>query len=73
MLLLTAFLNLVFCLVVSNNSWGKSLLLKFFAPNVKVVPSLFLTASFSLLNCKFVSLTFILVYSTIYTMLFNKI
>ena len=43
-LLLRAFLNLVFCLVVNNNSCGCSSLLKFLIPNLNVAPSLDLTA-----------------------------
>ena len=43
-LLLRAFLNLVFCLVVNNNSGGVSFLLKFLKPNLNVAPSLDLTA-----------------------------
>ena len=43
-LLLRAFLNLVFCLVVNNNSCGSSSLLKFLIPNLNVAPSLYLTA-----------------------------
>ena len=45
-LLLIAFLNLVFCLVVNNNSCGTSSLLKFLIPNLNVAPSLDLTAFF---------------------------
>ena len=44
-LLLIAFLNLVLCLVVNNNSCGSSSLLNFFILIRKVAPSLFLTAS----------------------------
>ena len=43
-LLLRAFLNLVFCLVVNNNSCGQSSLLKFLIPNLNAAPSLDLTA-----------------------------
>ena len=43
-LLLIALLNLVFCLVVNNNSCGRSFLLKFLMPNLNVAPSLDLTA-----------------------------
>ena len=43
-LLLRAFLNLVFCLVVNNNSCGSSSLLKFLIPSLNVAPSLDLTA-----------------------------
>ena len=46
-LLLKAFLIFVFCLVVSNNSCGQSLPLNIFKLILKVVPVLFLTASFS--------------------------
>ena len=46
-LLLTAFLNLVFCLVVNNNSCGVSFLLKFLIPNLNVALSLDLTAFFN--------------------------
>ena len=63
-----AFLSLVFCLVVNNNSWGRFSLLKFFILIRKVVPSLFLAAFLNLLSCKFVSLTFTLVYSTNYNL-----
>ena len=43
-LLLIAFLSLVFCLVVNNNSCGSSSLLKFLMPNLNDAPSLDLTA-----------------------------
>ena len=43
-LLLRAFLNLVFCHVVNNNSCGRSSLLKFLVHNLNVAPSLDLTA-----------------------------
>ena len=43
-LLLIAFLSLVCCLVVNNNSCGSSSLLKFLIPNLNVAPSLDLTA-----------------------------
>ena len=64
-LLLIAFLNLVFCLVLNNNSCRSSSLLKFLIPNINVAPSLDLTAVFNLFNCTFVNLQFILLYSTI--------
>ena len=64
-LLLRAFLNLVFCLVVINNSCGYSSLLKFLIPNLNVAHSLDLTAFFNLFNCTFVNLQFISLYSTI--------
>ena len=43
-LLLIALRNLVFCLVVNNNSCGNSHLLKFLVPNLNDAPSLDLTA-----------------------------
>ena len=43
-LLLIALRNLVFCLVVNNNSCGCSSLLKFLIPNLNDTPSLDLTA-----------------------------
>ena len=55
-LLLIALRNLVFCLVVDNNSCGCSSLLKFLMPNLNVAPSLDLTAFFNLFNCTFVNL-----------------
>ena len=45
-LLLRAFLSLVFCLVVNNNSCGCSSLLKFLILNLNIAPSLDLTAFF---------------------------
>ena len=65
-LLLIAFLNLVFCLVLNNNSCGSSSLLKVLMPNLNIAPSLDLTDFFNLFNCTFVNLKFILAYSTIY-------
>ena len=72
-LLLRAFLNLVFCLVVNNNSCGCSSLLKFLIPNLHVAPSLDLTAFFNLFNCTFDHLQFTSRYSTVYKLqeLFN--
>ena len=61
-LLLAALRNLVFCLVVNNNSCGSSSLLKFLIPNLNDAPSLDLTAFFNLFICTFVNLQFILVY-----------
>ena len=61
-LLLTAFLNLVFFLLVNNNSCGRSSLLKFLIPNLNVTPSLDLTAFFNLFNCTFVNLQSTLLY-----------
>ena len=69
-LLLIAFLNLVFCLVVNNNSCGSSSLLKFLMPNLNVAPSLDLTAFFNLFNCTFVNLQFIMYYN--YLIYFNS-
>ena len=46
-LLLRAFLNLVFCLVVNNNSCGSSSLLKFLITNLNVALLLDLTAFFN--------------------------
>ena len=46
-LLLKAFFIFVFCLILSNNSSGKSFWLNIFRLIFKVVPVLFLTASFS--------------------------
>ena len=54
-----AFLSLVFCLVVNNNSCGSSSLLKFLMSNLNVAPSLDLTDFFNLFNCTFVNLQFI--------------
>ena len=71
-LLLIALRNLVFCLVVNNNSCGNSSLLKFLIPNLNDAPSLDLTAFLNLFIYTFVNLQFILVYSTIYILfLFN--
>ena len=57
--------NLVFCLVVNNNSCGCSALLRFLIPNLNVAHSLDLTDFFNLFNCTFVNLQFISLYSTI--------
>ena len=43
-LLLIALHNLVFCLIVNNNSCGRSSFLKFLMPNLNAAPSLDLTA-----------------------------
>ena len=66
-LLLNAFLNFAFSLVVSNNSLGKSFPSSIFKLILKVVPALILTAVFSFFSCASVNLTFTLLYSTIYT------
>ena len=52
-----AFLILVVCLAVRNNSCGNSSSGKFFLPIVNSVPVLFFAADFSLFNCVFVNLT----------------
>ena len=57
MLLAKAFLILVVCLVVRNNSCGNSSLSKFFLFNVNVVPVLFFVTDFNLFNHVFHSLT----------------
>ena len=56
-LLAKAFLFVVFCLVVKNNSWWKSSSWKFFLVILNVVPLLFFAADFNLFSCVFVSLT----------------
>ena len=59
--------SFVFCLVVSNNPWGRSLLLNILDLILRVVPVLFLTAVFSFFSCvsdNFISAS---LYSTIYT------
>ena len=66
-----AFLNLVFCLVVNNNSGGKSFPLNILIFILKIRLCLFLTAVFSLFNCESDSLAFTLLYSTIY--IFTKL
>ena len=65
-LLLNAFLSFVFCLVVSNNSCGKSFPLNIFKLILRVVPVLSLTAVFSFFSWVSDNLTFTLLYSTIY-------
>ena len=65
-----AFLILVVCLVVRNNSCGNSASSKFFLFNLNIVPLLFLAAVYNLFNCLFVSLTltpwyFALFYNTV--------
>ena len=58
-LLAKAFIILVVCFVVRNNSCGNSSSSNFFLFNLNIVPVLFLLIlSFNLLNCVFVSLTF---------------
>ena len=66
-LLLNAFFSLVFCLVVNNNSWGRSFPSNIFKFILKVVPVLSLTTVFSCFSCLSVNFTFTLLYSTIYT------
>ena len=51
MLLFIAFLILVACLVVKNNSCGKFCLLKSLEPILCVVPSLLFAAYFNLFTC----------------------
>ena len=68
-LLSFVFLNLVDCLVVNNNSWGKLFLLNILMFILKVAPVWFLTAVFSLFSCEFDNLTFTLLYTTIYIFL----
>ena len=57
-LLLNAFLSFVFCLVVSNNSCGKSFPLNIFKLIPRAVPVLFLTAVFSFFSWVPDNLTF---------------
>ena len=54
-----AFLNLVACLVVNNNSQGK-----LFPLNISI--HILLTVDFNLFSCESDNLTFTLFYSTIY-------
>ena len=56
-LIAKAFLILVVCLVVRNNSCDNSSSSKFFLFNVNIVPVLFFAADFNLFNYVFVSLT----------------
>ena len=57
-MLLNAFLNFVLCLVVNNNSWGRSFQLNIFKLILKFVPVLFLTAVFSFFSCVSFNFTF---------------
>ena len=66
-LLLNALLSFVFCLVVSNNSCGRSFPSNIYKLIHRVVPVLFLTAVFSLFSCVSVNFAFTLLYSTICT------
>ena len=50
-LLAKAFLILVVCLVVKNNSCGNSSPSKFFLFNLNIVPVLFFAADLNLFNC----------------------
>ena len=50
-LLLNAFLGFVFCLVVSNNSWGRSFPSSSFKLILRVVPVLFFTLILHLIYC----------------------
>ena len=63
-LFLNAFLNLVVCLVLSNNSWGKLFPWNILIFLLKVAPVWFLAALFSLFSCEFDNLTFTLLYPT---------
>ena len=65
-LLLNAFISVAFCLVVNNNSCGKSFPLKIFKRIFKIVPVLFLAAVFSFFSYISDNLTFSLLNSTIY-------
>ena len=60
------FLVLFFCLVVNNNSCGKSFPLKILKLIYRVVPVLSLTADFNFFSCVSDNLTFTLLCSTIY-------
>ena len=60
------FLVLFFCLVVNNNSCGKSFPLNIFKFILRVVPVLFSTAAFNFFSRVFDNLTFTLLYLTIY-------
>ena len=71
-LLLIAFLSLVFCLVVNNNSCRSSSLSKFLMPNLNVAPSLDLTAFFNLFNGTFVNLQFILLYQPLFIIIYDN-
>ena len=64
--LLNEFHTFVFCLVVSNNSCGKSFSANIFKFILRVVPVLSLTANFNFFSCVSDNLTFTLLYSTIY-------
>ena len=66
-LLLNAFLSFAFCLVVNNNSWGRSFSLNILKLILRVVPVFFLTAVFSFFRFVSVNFTLTLLYSTIYT------
>ena len=57
MLLAKAFLILVVCLVVRNNSCGNSSPSKFFLFILNIVPILFFAPDFNWFNCVFVSIT----------------
>ena len=66
-LLLNAFLSLVFFLILNNNSWGKSFSSNIFKFILKVVLVLFLTAVLSFFSCVSDNFALTLLYSTIYT------
>ena len=59
------FSALFFCLVVNNNSRGRSFPSRILKIILRVVPVLFLAAVFSFFSCVSDNLTFTLLYSTI--------
>ena len=66
MLFSNACLNLVFCLVVNNNSGGTLFQLNILIFILKVTPVWILVVDFNLVNCESDNLKFTLSYSTIY-------
>ena len=64
-LLLNVFLSSIYCLVVNNNSCGRSFPSTIFKLILWVVPVLFLTAVFGFFSYVSVNFTFTLLYSTI--------
>ena len=68
---LNAFLSLVFCLGVNDNSWGKLFRLNILIFILKVAPVWFLTAVFGLFNRESDNLRFTLLYLTIYKFSLN--
>ena len=65
-LLLNTFLSFVFCLIVNNNSWGRSFPSSILKLILRVAPTLFLKGVFSFFNRVSDNLTFTLLYSTTY-------